>query len=113
MADLRDHEEDESLITDTPAPVVIKTQNKYRCLTTTQAYKKGGIIGPIPTVTVHDKPSQFSIQIGRNRHVESEELASMNHSCNPNTILDTSRMLVLAAHDIAAGEELTFFYPST
>jgi len=37
----------------------------------------------------------------------------MNHSCNPNTILDTARMLVFASRDIAVGEELTFFYPST
>ena len=37
----------------------------------------------------------------------------MNHSCAPSTILDTTRMLVFAANDLAAGDELTFFYPST
>jgi hypothetical protein len=60
-----------------------------------------------------NKPTMYTVQIGRTKHVEVKELASMNHSCNPNTILDTTRMLVFAAHDIAAGEELTFFYPST
>jgi hypothetical protein len=37
----------------------------------------------------------------------------MNHSCNPNVILDTSRMVAIATRDLAAGDELTFFYPST
>ena len=95
------------------ASLTIKTQNKYRSLSTKRAYKKGEIICPIPTATLYDKPNQFTVQTGRDRHVEVKELSSMNHSCNPNTFLETTRMLVFAAHDIAAGEELTFFYPST
>ncbi len=94
-------------------PLVIKTQDKYRSLSTKRAYKKGEIICPIPTATVYDKPNRFTVQIGHDRHVEVKELSSMNHSCNPNTFLDTTRMLVFAARDIAVGEELTFFYPST
>ena len=97
----------------TPASLVIRRQNKYRSLSTKHAYKKGEIICPIPTATLYDKPNQFTVQIGRDRHVEVKELSSMNHSCNPNTFLDTTRMLVFAARDVAVGEELTFFYPST
>ncbi len=96
-----------------PSTLVIRTQNKYRSLSTRQAYKKGDVICPIPTESLYNKPNQFTVQIGRDRHVEVKELASMNHSCNPSTILDTTRMLVFAARDIAAGDELTFFYPST
>ncbi len=97
----------------TPTSLVIKTQDKVRSLTTKRAYKKGEIICPIPTANVYDKPNRFTVQIGRDRHVEVKELSSMNHSCDPNTFLDTTRMLVFVARDIAAGEELTFFYPST
>jgi len=97
----------------TPASLVIRRQNKYRSLSTKHACKKGEIICPIPTATLYDKPNQFTVQIGRDRHVEVKELSSMNHSCNPNTFLDTTRMLVFAARDVAVGEELTFFYPST
>ena len=97
----------------TPASLLIRKQDKYRSLTTKRAYKKGEIICPIPTESLYNKPNRFTVQIGRERHVEVKELSSMNHSCNPNTFLDTTRMLVLAARDIAAGEELTFFYPST
>jgi len=98
---------------DTPASLVIRTQDKYKSLTTKRAYKKGEIICPIPSESLYDKPNRFTVQIARDRHVEVKELSSMNHSCNPNTFLDTTRMLVFAARDVAAGEELTFFYPST
>ncbi len=97
----------------TPASLVIRSQNQYRSLTTPQAYKKGEIICPIPIESLYDKPNQFTVQIGIDRHVEVKELASMNHSCNPSAILDTTRMLVFAARDLAQDDELTFFYPST
>lgn len=98
---------------DTADSLVIRTQNKYRSLTTRRAYKRGEIICPIPTEGLYDKPNQFTVQIGREQHIEVKELASMNHSCDPSTILDTNRMLVFAARDLEAGDELTFFYPST
>jgi hypothetical protein len=96
-----------------PASLVIRKQNNFRSLITKQAYKAGEIICPIPTEAIFDKPTMYTVQVGRTQHVEVKELASMNHSCNPNTILDTSRMLVFAARDAVVGEELTFFYPST
>ena len=97
----------------TPSNLVIRSQNKFRSLTTRRAYKQGEIITVIPSESVQNKPTQFTVQVDRDRHVEVRELSSMNHSCNPSVILDTSRMLAFAARDIAAGEELTFFYPST
>ncbi|MGC8856724.1 MAG: SET domain-containing protein-lysine N-methyltransferase [Anaerolineae bacterium] len=96
-----------------PSHLVVQTQNHYRSLINRRAYTKGEIICPIPTEAVYDHPSQFTVQVDRNRHVEVQELASMNHSCNPNTILDTTQMRVIATRDIQSGEELTFFYPST
>ncbi len=98
---------------DSHKTLIIRTENKYRSLTAGKTYRKGEIICPIPTASMYDKPNQFTVQIGRDKHVEVKELASMNHSCDPSTILDTTRMLVFAARDIAAGDELTFFYPST
>ena len=97
----------------TPSTLVIRTHNKYRSLTTTQPLKRGEIICEIPTESLYDKPNQFTVQIGVDQHVEVKELASMNHSCNPSTILDTTRMLVFAARDLNPGDKLTFFYPST
>ena len=37
----------------------------------------------------------------------------MNHSCEPNAILDTTKMEVRTTGRIEAGTPVTFFYPST
>jgi hypothetical protein len=91
----------------------IQNQNKYRSLVTQRAFRKGEVIYAIPNEVIHNKPTQYTVQVGRSQHVEVGKLSVLNHSCNPNVILDTTRMLVFAARDIPAGEELTFFYPST
>src|SRR3546814_18876372 len=39
--------------------------------------------------------------------------SDLNHSCDPNVLLDTERSLMVARRDIARDEELSFFYPST
>ena len=52
--------------------------------------------------------------MGRHRHLEElGVLAYLNHSCRPNIHLDTTALTLVALQDIAAGSELTFFYPST
>ena len=96
-----------------PSNLVVRSQNKYRSLTTRRAYRQGEVISMIPSEHVQRRPTQYTVQIDRDRHVEVKELSSMNHSCNPNVILDTTRMLAIATRVIGAGEELTFFYPST
>ncbi len=96
-----------------PESLVIRTQDRYRSLITSRAYRRGEIICPIPAENMYSKPNQFTVQIGIDKHVEVRELASTNHSCDPSTILDTARMLVIATRDLAPGDELTFFYPST
>lgn len=59
--------------------------------------------------------SESTIQVGRSAHVEDESgLAFLRHSCAPNVVVDASALLmVFALRDIAAGEELACFYPST
>jgi hypothetical protein len=60
-----------------------------------------------------NKATRFTVQIGRHEHTDVGKLAALNHSCDPNVILDTKNMLMVACRDIAKGEELSFFYPST
>lgn len=91
----------------------IKTENKFRSLITRQAYKKGEVMCEIPSENIMDKPNRFTVQIARDKHTHVGKLAALNHSCNPNVILDTERMLMIACRDIEKGEELSFFYPST
>ena len=91
----------------------IKTENKFRSLITKQAYTQGEVICAIPSDNVVNKATRFTVQIGRDEHTDVGKLAALNHSCDPNVILDTKNMLMVASRDIAKGEELSFFYPST
>ena len=93
--------------------LTIKTENKFRSLVTKRDYKKGEVICEIPTEKVVNKPNRFTVQIDRDKHTDVGKLAALNHSCDPNVILDTEHLLVYAAKDIAKGEELSFFYPAT
>lgn len=93
--------------------LAIKTENKFRSLITKRAYKKGEMICDIPTEKVIEKANRYTVQIGRDRHTEVGKLSALNHSCDPNVILDTENLQMVAFRDIEQGEELSFFYPST
>ena len=93
--------------------LTIKTENKFRTLTTKRAYKKGEVICDIPSENLTNEPNRFTVQIGRDKHTHVGKLAALNHSCDPNVILDTENMKMVAYRDIEKGEELFFFYPST
>jgi SET domain len=93
--------------------LTIKTENKFRSLITKQAYKKGDLICEIPTEKVIGKANRYTVQIGRDRHTEVGKLSALNHSCDPNVILDTENLQMVACRDIEQAEELSFFYPST
>jgi hypothetical protein len=99
--------------TTTMETLAIRTENKFKTLVTKQSYKKGEVICSIPSENVLEKPNRYTVQIARDRHTHVGKLAALNHSCDPNVILDTERMAMIARRDIEKGEELFFFYPST
>ena len=83
-------------------------------LITDQAFRRGDVIYRVTGYRITDRPTFQTIQIGRDTHIEElGVIAYLNHSCQPNTIIDVARLEVIAARDIAPGEELTFFYPTT
>ncbi|HVY01474.1 MAG TPA: SET domain-containing protein [Candidatus Nanoarchaeia archaeon] len=67
---------------------------------------KGGIV---------DKPTKYSLQIDKNKHLESTELTdnSLNHSCNPNSYVTFQDISLRALRKINAREEITFNYLTT
>lgn len=77
-----------------------------------RAYAAGEIIARFDDARVA-KQSYLTVQVGPGKHVELDTLGNLNHSCRPNTVLDTASRTVTACRAIAAGEMLTFFYPST
>jgi hypothetical protein len=83
-------------------------------LITTEPFGAGQVIARIPAARRAPRPTYRSIQIGPDAHVEDlGDLCYLNHSCHPNCAVDTQTLRLVAGRDIAAGEELTFFYPST
>ena len=94
-------------------PYIIKSENKIKSLFCKVSFEEGQVLSAIPNENLYHKPTRYTVQIGRTVHTEVAHLSALNHSCDPNVILDTARMLVIARKDIKAGEELTFFYPST
>ena len=83
-------------------------------LVTDQPFAQGQLIYRISGYRLTGAPTYQTIQISAHEHIEElGVLAYLNHSCRPTTVVDTSALAVSAARDIAAGEELTFFYPST
>jgi hypothetical protein len=83
-------------------------------LITDQPFTQGEIIYRFMGQRVTDTATYQTIQVGPHTHIEElGVLAYLNHSCQPNTIVNVTDLTVVAARDIHAGEELTFFYPST
>lgn len=62
-----------------------------------------------------DHPTKYTIQLGANRHVLTLDSLwkCMNHGCTPNVRIDVDKREMVAARDIAAGEELNFNYNTT
>ena len=83
-------------------------------LITTDAHPAGQVIAGFAPSRRAAHPTYRSIQIGPDAHVEElGVLCYLNHSCRPSCVIDTTNLRVVAARAIEAGEELTFFYPST
>lgn len=76
----------------------------------------GSQFTPITTHTYVSKPEWSSVQTGKNEHIElNSGLLYVNHSCQPTLEFDTTKMEVRVARDrdLKAGDDLSFFYPST
>ncbi|MBI4771016.1 MAG: SET domain-containing protein-lysine N-methyltransferase [Chloroflexi bacterium] len=83
-------------------------------LITTSPLKAGEVFYKIANYRVVHQPTYQTIQVGPETHIEElGVIAYLNHSCSPNVIVDTAQMECRAAREVAAGEELSFFYPST
>jgi hypothetical protein len=91
----------------------VRSIKSFKSLYSKYNFNKGNLICQLPCTSISNKPTQHTVQAGRYKHIEVGIIASLNHSCNPNIVLDTTNMLIIAARDISIGDELTFFYPST
>jgi hypothetical protein len=94
---------------------VIEGNSPYGAqLITDSPIARGELFFRMEHYRVVKEPTYQTIQTGVAEHVEElGVLAYLNHSCRPNVVVHTGQMACYAARDIATGEELSFFYPST
>jgi len=79
-----------------------------------KAYRKGELIFHVANYSIQDKATYQTIQVKKDKHIANLDiLAYVNHSCRPNTVFEAESLTLRATRNIAYGEEMTFFYPST
>ncbi len=88
---------------------------KQNALYSTVDRSAGDVIAAFQAAALHTQPTYLTVQVGEDAHVELSPtiLQYMNHSCSPNAFFDTTRMEVRALSSLKAGDELSFFYPSS
>ncbi|MEH2300156.1 MAG: SET domain-containing protein-lysine N-methyltransferase [Nostoc sp.] len=89
------------------------TNEKGKSLITKMPIKKGEVLHKITNYNQITSATYTSVQISKDINIEELYLAHLNHSCDPNIIIDTTNLEISALKDIQSNEELTFFYPST
>ena len=63
---------------------------------------------------VLEQPNERTLQLSPFEHAfEPKVIALVDHSCDPNTLVDVAHRALIANQDIAEGTHLTRFYPST
>ncbi len=83
---------------------------------TTRKIKKGEVFYKVPLRTIYKEPKSRCAYIGNGRFVSDERVLNwVNHSCEPNTILDIKKKIptLKAKRDITVGEEITCNYNLT
>lgn len=86
-----------------------------RLLRAAKAFRKGEVITLFAAEEIFFSPNYLTVQKSDGEHISLSPsfLQYVNHSCAPTCFFDTTSMKFLALEDIAEGDELTFFYPST
>lgn len=82
---------------------------------TTKNIKKNAIFYEVPIDCISNEPKPRWAHIGKNRWVLDEEVLNyVNHSCNPNSVLNISAQpKLIAKRNIKADEEIIVDYNAT
>lgn len=98
-----------------PWEVVPDPRSGQRCVRSRTALAPGEALTSFGAASVEERPSRMTVQVSEQAHItlSPPSLAFINHACAPNVHFDVERRLIIALRPIAAGDEITFFYPST
>ncbi len=81
----------------------------------TRSFKAGDFICEFGASAILHKPSYLTVQKDIDEHIclHPQYLQYINHGCAPNVFFDISRGILMCIQPVMAGNELTYFYPST
>jgi len=86
-----------------------------KSLHATVSHEAGDVFATFEAAETLAGPNKYTVQVSDEIHIILHPgfLQYMNHSCDPNVFFDTKKMQLSSLKDIHAGDEFTFFYPST
>lgn len=59
------------------------------------------------------QPTRETIQIDNRKHLKNQFVDYLNHSCNPNSHVDTERLIIVADRNIKPFDDITINYLCT
>jgi SET domain len=97
------------------ANVLLNTQTDQRSLHAATGFNPGDLVCRFEADEVLSFATYLTVQTGTSKHITLKPsfLQYINHSCMPNVFFNTTTMELECIRKIKAGEEFTFFYPST
>lgn len=97
------------------AAVRQNVDNNQNAFFAQRSYQPGDVVAEFFAGAVLKEPTYLTVQVGIDEHImlQPEHLQYINHGCDPNVFFDTYTMKIVALKEIAEGDEMTFFYPST
>ncbi|HEX7275740.1 MAG TPA: SET domain-containing methyltransferase [Acidimicrobiales bacterium] len=92
----------------------VRTSDSGRGVYASEPIAAGECVLVLPAV-FDTTPGRHTIQVGAGRHqaFTNEIDDFLNHSCDPNAVVDAENLRILALRPIAAGEEVTFHYEAS
>ena len=80
-----------------------------------KAFNPGDVLAKFYPEAILSTATYLTIQLDEKEHISilPEYLRYTNHSCSPNIFFNTATLEVVCLYPVEAGEELTFFYPSS
>lgn|SRR3990167_3346869 len=90
-------------------PLVVKNGIQGKGVFATRKINKNTIIFKMHGEVIAN-PTQTSVQIGEQLHIEDALAGLVNHSCTPTAYVDRQMHALVSLRDIEENEEITFNY---
>lgn len=97
------------------AEVLQDRSNGQKALHASVSIPENSVICTFEADQVQNSATYLTVQTGPCKHItlKPDFLQYINHSCDPTVFFDTAALQLISLRPLHAGDEFTFFYPST